>query len=49
MKGDLSKQNGAKYMILIVELATNKPVCTISVIHSQITEPERVIKYYLQS
>lgn len=27
-----------------IELANNKPVCTISVIHSQIKEPERVIK-----
>ncbi len=27
-----------------VEIATNKPVCTISVIHAQITDPERVIK-----
>lgn len=27
-----------------VELANNKPVCTISVIHSQITEPEHVIE-----
>src|SRR5690606_41218553 len=26
-----------------VEIATNKPVCTISVIHNQITDPERVI------
>lgn len=26
-----------------VEIATNKPVCTISVIHAQIEEPERVI------
>lgn len=25
-------------------IATNKPVCTISVIHNQITDPERVIK-----
>ena len=25
------------------EIATNKPVCTISVIHAQITDPERVI------
>lgn len=25
-------------------IATNKPVCTISVIHAQITDPERVIK-----
>lgn len=27
-----------------VEIATNKPVCTISVIHSQITDSERVIQ-----
>lgn len=27
-----------------VELANNKPVCTISVIHSQIKEPEKVIE-----
>lgn len=27
-----------------VELANNKPVCTISVIHSQITDPEKVIR-----
>lgn len=27
-----------------VELANNKPVCTISVIHSQITDPEKVIQ-----
>lgn len=27
-----------------VAIATNKPVCTISVIHSQITDPERVIQ-----
>jgi stage V sporulation protein D (sporulation-specific penicillin-binding protein) len=27
-----------------IEIATNKPVCTISVIHAQIEEPERVIK-----
>lgn len=26
-----------------VEIASNKPVCTISVIHSQIEEPERII------
>jgi stage V sporulation protein D (sporulation-specific penicillin-binding protein) len=26
-----------------VEIATNKPVCTISVIHAQITDPEHVI------
>lgn len=27
-----------------VELANNKPVCTISVIHSQVKDPEKVIK-----
>jgi stage V sporulation protein D (sporulation-specific penicillin-binding protein) len=27
-----------------IEIATNKPVCTISVIHAQITDPERVIE-----
>jgi stage V sporulation protein D (sporulation-specific penicillin-binding protein) len=27
-----------------IEIATNKPVCTISVIHSQITDPDNVIK-----
>lgn len=27
-----------------IALATNKPVCTISVIHSQVTEPEKVIE-----
>jgi stage V sporulation protein D (sporulation-specific penicillin-binding protein) len=27
-----------------VLIATNKPVCTVSVIHAQITDPERVIK-----
>lgn len=27
-----------------VAIATNKPVCTISVIHSQITDPDRVIE-----
>lgn len=30
------------------EIATNKPVCTISVIHAQITDPERVIKVLSQ-
>ena len=28
-----------------VVLADNQPVCTISVIHSQVTEPEKVIKF----
>ncbi len=30
-------------------IATNKPVCTISVIHAQIKEPERVIKILSES
>lgn len=36
-RGGIYDRNGIK-------IATNKPVCTISVIHSQITEPERVIE-----
>lgn len=36
-RGKILDRNG-------VELANNKPVCTISVIHSQIKEPERVIE-----
>ncbi|MGN0243444.1 MAG: peptidoglycan D,D-transpeptidase FtsI family protein [Lachnospiraceae bacterium] len=36
-RGKIYDRNG-------VELATNKPVCTISVIHSQIKEAERVIE-----
>jgi len=36
-RGKIYDRNG-------IELANNKPVCTISVIHSQIKEPERVIK-----
>ncbi|MDF2538805.1 MAG: putative rane protein [Herbinix sp.] len=36
-RGSIYDRNG-------VEIATNKPVCTISVIHSQITDPERVIE-----
>lgn len=35
-RGSIYDRNG-------VEIATNKPVCTISVIHSQIKDPERVI------
>jgi stage V sporulation protein D (sporulation-specific penicillin-binding protein) len=31
-----------------IEIATNKPVCTISVIHAQITDPERVIEVLSQ-
>ena len=36
-RGTIYDRNG-------VAIATNKPVCTISVIHSQITDPENVIK-----
>lgn len=35
-RGSIYDRNG-------VEIASNKPVCTISVIHSQIEEPERII------
>jgi stage V sporulation protein D (sporulation-specific penicillin-binding protein) len=40
----IKAERGSIYDINGVELATNKPVCTISVIHSQIKEPERVIQ-----
>lgn len=40
-RGSIYDRNG-------VELATNKPVSTISVIHSQITEPEKVISVLTQ-
>ncbi len=36
-RGTIYDRNG-------IAIATNKPVCTISVIHSQITDPERVIQ-----
>ena len=36
-RGKIFDRNG-------IEIATNKPVCTISVIHSQITDPEKVIQ-----
>lgn len=36
-RGSIFDRNG-------VEIATNKPVCTISVIYSQVKDPERVIK-----
>lgn len=39
----IKAKRGSIYDINGVELATNKPVCTISVIHSQIKEPEKVI------
>ncbi len=40
----IKAERGSIYDINGVEIATNKPVCTISVIHSQIQEPEKVIK-----
>lgn len=40
----IKAKRGSIYDINGIELATNKPVCTISVIHSQIKEPEKVIK-----
>jgi stage V sporulation protein D (sporulation-specific penicillin-binding protein) len=39
----IKAERGRIFDINGVEIAANKPVCTISVIHSQITEPERVI------
>ncbi|NLO09409.1 MAG: peptidoglycan glycosyltransferase [Clostridiales bacterium] len=40
----IKAERGSIYDINGIEIATNKPVCTISVIHSQIKEPERVIE-----
>ena len=40
----IKAERGSIYDINGVKIATNKPVCTISVIHSQIKEAERVIK-----
>ena len=40
----IKAERGRIFDINGVEIATNKPVCTISVIHSQITESERVIE-----
>jgi stage V sporulation protein D (sporulation-specific penicillin-binding protein) len=39
----IKAERGSIYDRSGVEIATNKPVCTISVIHSQITDSERVI------
>lgn len=39
----IKAERGLIYDINYQMIATNKPVCTISVIHSQITDPERVI------
>lgn len=40
----IKAERGSVYDINGIEIATNRPVCTISVIHSQIKEPEQVIK-----
>ena len=40
----IKAERGLIYDINNQIIATNKPVCTISVIHSQITNPERVIE-----
>jgi len=40
----IKAERGTIYDINGVAIATNKPVSTISVIHSQITDPDRVIK-----
>ncbi|MDD3173691.1 MAG: penicillin-binding transpeptidase domain-containing protein [Herbinix sp.] len=39
----IKAERGSIYDAKGTLIATNKPVCTISVIHAQITEPERVI------
>jgi stage V sporulation protein D (sporulation-specific penicillin-binding protein) len=39
----IKAERGSIYDAKGVLIATNKPVCTISVIHAQITDPERVI------
>lgn len=40
----IKAERGLIYDINYEIIATNKPVCTISVIHNQITDPERVIQ-----
>lgn len=40
----IKAERGVIYDCNGVELASNKPVCTISVIHSQITDPSKVIE-----
>ncbi|MHB8128662.1 MAG: penicillin-binding transpeptidase domain-containing protein [Mobilitalea sp.] len=40
----IKAERGRIYDVKGVEIATNKPVCTISVINAQIKEPERVIE-----
>lgn len=44
----IKAERGRIYDTNGVEIATNKPVCTISVIHAQITDPERVIQVLSQ-
>lgn len=44
----IKAKRGSIYDANGVLLATNKPVCTISVIHAQITDPERVIQVLTQ-
>ena len=39
----IKAERGSIYDANGIEIATNKPVCTISVIHAQITDPKRVI------
>jgi stage V sporulation protein D (sporulation-specific penicillin-binding protein) len=40
----IKAERGSIYDANGIEIATNKPVCTISVIHAQIKEPERVVQ-----
>lgn len=40
----IKAKRGSIYDINGIEMATNKPVCTISVIHTQVEEPEKVIE-----
>lgn len=44
----IKAERGRIYDIKGVEIATNRPVCTISVIYSQIKDPERVIEVLSQ-
>jgi len=44
----IKAKRGSIYDANGILLATNKPVCTISVIHAQITDPERVIQVLSQ-
>ncbi len=44
----IKAKRGSIYDVNGIEIATNKPVCTISVIHAQIEEPEKVIEVLSQ-